>query len=553
MTTPLALEQTVIDLLDQAVARYPDHPAFTGFGRTVTYRQLDGLSRRFTAWLQRHTALRPGDRIAIQLPNLVHYPLVAYGALRAGLVVVNTNPLYTPPEVARQLNESGAAMLVVMGAMAERSHETIRDTAVIDLLLIDPIDFHLDLLEQAEPAAPMVAEPTPRVCTLRDALAEAGSEPAATVALTPASLALLQYTGGTTGVAKGAMLSHSNLVANTEQLRLHSGEYFRPGEECYVAALPLYHIYAFLIHLIALPTFGGHSLLIPDPRNIPALVEAIRPHRFTGFPGINTLFNALCANEAFSELDFTSLRSTSAGGMALTPETAAQWQQLTGITIAEGYGMSETSPVISPNPPGRIQTGTIGLPLPHTEVKVVDGDGRELPAGERGELWVRGPQVMLGYWQRPEETAAVLSADGWLRTGDVAVIEPDGYIRLVDRIKDVIVVSGFNVYPTEVESVARLYAGVRECAAVAMPSAQSGETVKLYVVVSGEVDGAALRSFMREHLAPYKIPTQIEQIDELPKNNVGKVLRRELLDRPPNMDRLLVNVSNGDLNRRSPA
>ena len=389
----------------------------------------------------------------------------------------------------------------------------------------------LDLQSEASAAAPDTRADA-NVVSLAAAIAAGGALQRLPVAIEPSTPALLQYTGGTTGIAKGAVLSQRNLVANTLQLAVHSKEFFRDGAECYVAPLPIYHIYAFTIHCVALPHRGGHSLLIPNPRDIAALVAAIRPYRFTGFPGINTLFAALCANPEFRQLDFSGLRSTSAGGMALTPEVAAQWRELTGIVIAEGYGMSETSPVVTANPPGRIQAGTVGMPLPDTEVKVIDADGNALPVGERGELCVRGPQVMQGYWQKLDETALVLSSDGWLRTGDIALIQPDGYLRIVDRIKDMIVVSGFNVYPNEVEAVARMHPSVRECAAIAVPDNHSGEAVKLFVVpASAQFNGDELRQFMRAQLTPYKLPTQFEVVDALPMSNVGKVLRKELRNR----------------------
>ncbi len=518
-------DRTIVDLLEASWARYRDFPAFTCLGRTLTYGDVDRLSRNFAAYLQHRTGLQPGDRIAIQLPNLLQYPVVAYGALRAGLVLVNTNPLYTATEVERQLADSGAKALVVMSAQAGMAIELSRRTSLEAIFVTHPLDLHA-VLPEASPREPDVSDV---VTPLAEALHAGAALAMLPVDIEPETLALLQYTGGTTGVAKGAMLSHRNLVANTTQLAVHSSEFFREGAECYVAPLPVYHIYAFTIHCVALPHRGGHSLLIPNPRDIPALIAAIRNHRFTGFPGINTLFASLCANPEFRQLDFSSLRSTSAGGMALTAEVASQWRELTGIAIAEGYGMSETSPVITANPPGRIQAGTVGMPIPGTEVRVIDGDGNTLPAGERGELCVRGPQVMQGYWQRPDETALVLSPDGWLRTGDVALVQADGYIRIVDRIKDMIVVSGFNVYPNEVENVARMHPSVKECAAIGVPDKHAGEAVKLFVVPTSDAfSGEVLRHFMRSQLTPYKLPTQFEVVDDLPKSNVGKILRKEL-------------------------
>jgi long-chain acyl-CoA synthetase len=529
-------DQTLVELIAEACARFSDRPAFSCLGVTLSYRDLERLSGQFAAYLQHHAGLRPGDRLAVQLPNLLHFPVVVHGALRAGIVVVNTNPLYTAAEMEHQMRDSGARLLVTMASGEDKAVDVAGCSDIETLVLVDPLDFHggtqFDLASVPAKSQRSVAADGRSVALLdfKAALAMGGAAEPIPVAITPQQLALLQYTGGTTGLSKGAMLSHRNLVANTLQVAAHSSAFFREGEECYIAALPLYHIYAFTIHAVLLPYKGGHSVLIPNPRDFPALVNAIAAHRFTGFPGINTLFAALCRDEQFRQLDFSALRSASAGGMALSADVAKAWRELTGIEIAEGYGMSETSPVVTANPPGRIQVGTVGLPIPFTEVKTIDADGEPTPVGEPGELCVRGPQVMQGYWQRPDETAQVLSEDGWLRTGDIAVIQPDGYIRIVDRLKEMIVVSGFNVYPSEVESVARMHPSVRECAAVGVADGRSGEAVKLFVVpeVAESFDAELLRRFMRTRLTPYKIPTQVEVVAELPKSNVGKVLRRLL-------------------------
>ncbi len=529
MTAIPDFNRTITDLFEEACRRHGDRPAFSCLGQTLSYRDVDRLSVAFAACLQRHTELQPGDRIAVQLPNLLQFPIVVYGALRAGLVVVNTNPLYTATEMEHQLRDSGAKALVVMSSIVDKARQVAAATQVRTLFVTEPGDIHRLAAGSVAGGDNLATDTAVREVALTDALLAGTGQPLRAVGQTPEQLAVLQYTGGTTGVSKGAMLSHRNLVANTMQVGEHSSAFFQDAAECYVAALPLYHIYAFTIHGLLLFHRGGHSLLIPNPRDIPALIAAIETHRFTGFPGINTLFATLCRDEQFRQLDFSHLRSTSAGGMALTAEVSAAWRELTGVQIAEGYGMSETSPVITANPPGRIRVGTVGLPIPLTEVKTIDADGRALATGEPGELCVRGPQVMLGYWQRPDETAQVLSADGWLRTGDVAVIEADGYIRIVDRVKEMIVVSGFNVYPSEVEQVAQMHPSVHECAAVGVPDSHSGEAVKLCVVPTNEnFDGEVLRRFMRERLTPYKIPAHIELVSELPKSNVGKILRRAL-------------------------
>lgn len=519
---------TVVDLIEQACSQYSDNPAFTCLGKTLSYHDIDTLSSAFAAWLQHHTTLQPGDRIAVQLPNLLQYPVVVFGALRAGLVVVNTNPLYTPRELEHQFNDAGARALVVLADLAATASQVASATAIEYVIVTQATDLHHPL-----PSGEEIHSDTEQLM-LRDVLALGSRHQPRPITVTANDLAVLQYTGGTTGVAKGAMLSHANLVSNVRQSIQQSSAYFLEGTEVYVNALPLYHIYAFTIQMLALISRGGHNLMIPNPRDTDALVEAIRGYAFTGFPGINTLFASLCRHPGFRQLDFTALKSTSAGGMALNDQVLEQWRELTGITIAEGYGMTEASPVISSNPPGRIRGGTVGIPIPDTEVKVIDSNGDTLGSGEAGELCVRGPQVMQGYWQRPEATREVLSEDGWLRTGDIAVIDDDGYIRIVDRLKDMIVVSGFNVYPTEIEDVAKTYEGVSECAAISVPDSSTGEAIKLYVVpLPEQLDGnrfdtESLREFLRTQLTPYKVPKHIECIQELPKSNVGKVLRRQL-------------------------
>ncbi|WP_101759233.1 AMP-binding protein [Oceanicoccus sp. KOV_DT_Chl] len=519
--------QTVIEVFEQACQRYPHNPAFTCLGHTLNYSEINQLSRHFSAYLQHCTGLQPGDRIAVQLPNLLQYPVVIFGALRAGLIVVNTNPLYTAREMLHQFTDSGAKALITLQTMSETAITIAHQCAIETVIVTDPLDLHTAPDNETNPKA--VDTNGISVTTLRNVLTQGSTLTVEPVDIEPEQIATLQYTGGTTGVAKGAMLSHRNLVANTRQFTQRAIEHFREGMEIYVTPLPLYHIYAFSIHLIGMLSRGGHNLLIPNPRDIDALVAAIKPFRFTGFVGINTLFKALCLHQGFRQLDFSALISTSAGGMALTPDCSEKWLALTGVTISEGYGMTETSPVISSNPPGQVQVGTVGLPMPDTEIKVIDDRGNTLPVDTAGELCVRGPQVMQGYWQRPEATAEVLSAEGWLKTGDIALIQADGYLRIVDRLKDMIVVSGFNVYPNEIEAIASMHPSVLECAAIATPSEKTGEAIKLLVVASDEdFDSQHLRDFLRTQLTGYKVPALIELIKELPKSNVGKILRREL-------------------------
>lgn len=525
----------VVDLFETACQKYHDQAAFSCLGQTLTFADIDSLSRAFASFLQQHPRLQEGDRIAVQLPNLLQYPVAVFGILRAGMVVVNTNPLYTPREMQHQFRDSGAKALVVLNTLADTAAKVAVDTDINTLIVTEPVDLHQPVAALQQSVA---AERLQRLTqnedglvslALRDTLALAAGEEFASVNPAANAIAVLQYTGGTTGVAKGAMLSHGNLVANATQITRHASKLFREGAEIYVTALPLYHIYAFTVHMIALLSKGGHNLLIPNPRDTAAVVDAIKEYRFTGFPGITTLFNSLLHNEAFRQLDFSELKSTSAGGMALTSQVANEWRDLTGVEVAEGYGMTEASPVICSNPPGRIRPGTVGLPVPDTEVKVIDSDGNTLPSATPGELCVRGPQVMQGYWRRPEATAEVLSDDGWLRTGDIATIDADGYVSIVDRLKDMIVVSGFNVYPNEIEDVASSHPLVLECAAIGVPDSASGEAVKLFVVPATETfDAEDLRRFLRSQLTGYKVPKFIETLHELPKTNVGKILRREL-------------------------
>jgi len=525
---------TINAVLHDAVERHGDKPAFSALGVTLSYRDLDRQSAAFGAYLQQ-TGLKPGDRIAVQLPNLTQYPVVVFGALRAGLVVVNTNPLYTAHEMRHQFQDSGAKALVILANCADRAAEVLPDTDIRTLIVTQVADMHRPLkrvllnaavryLKKLVPAYNLPqAVALPRVLregrrlTLREHLPRTDE------------VAILQYTGGTTGVAKGAMLTHGNLVANLLQLRSHFGSFVRPGQELFIGPLPLYHIYAFTLHCMLLLNGGNHSVLIPNPRDLDGFVKELKKWRFTGFAGLNTLFVALANHAGFQALDFSRLRFTASGGMALTRGAAERWQQVTGNGVLEGYGLTETSPGVSFNQPGAAVIGSIGLPLPLTEIRIVDDAERPLPTGQAGELWVRGPQVMAGYWRRPEATAEVLSAEGWFRTGDMAVQDADGRLRIVDRKKDMIIVSGFNVYPNEIEDVVTSLAGIRECAAIGVPDEKCGEAVCLYVVAGDEqITEESVRAYCRERLTGYKVPRFVHFCDDLPKSNVGKVLRRAL-------------------------
>lgn len=528
-------EQTIVDVYSEACRKFSNNPIFSALGHTLTFAQLDQQATQFAAYLQQRTSLKPGDRVAIQLPNLLHYPVVALAVLKAGLILVNTNPLYTERELQHQLQDSGAKAIIVLENFAHTVAEILPETQLKYVFTTRVGDFHPPLkgfllnfavkhLKRAVPDFHL-----PGRIKLPDAIragAQLGHEP---VALKSEDLALLQYTGGTTGVAKGAMLSHRNLVANMKQACEHLPDVYRIQGDTVAAPLPLYHIYAFTMHVLCSPFTGNHSVLIPNPRDIGSVIQVFRKYPITVFIGLNTLYNALLHNPTFRKLDFSGLRHCSAGGMALTTDTAAKWKELTGCTILEGYGLTEASPVVASNQPSRVRIGTIGWPAPRTEVRTVDDDGQDVPPGEAGELWVKGPQVMMGYWQRPQETEKVLTAAGWLKTGDIAQIDKDGCIKIVDRKKDMISVSGFKVFPNEVEEVASMHPGVKECAAIGVSDAETGEMVKLVVVrADPKVTAEEIRTFCRERLTGYKVPKQVAFMEELPKSNVGKILRREL-------------------------
>ncbi len=533
--------KSMVEVFEQAVKKYADLPAFSAVGATLTYRDLDTQSRNFAAWLQNSTNLKPGDRIAVQLPNVCQYPVVVYGAMRAGMIVVNTNPLYTTREMEHQFNDSGAKALVVLANMADKAEKVLANTSIEHVIVTEIADMNAPLKRMVMNAAikyikKMVpAFNLPGAHKLPAVLSAGAREKFTPVDCNREDIAVLQYTGGTTGVAKGAMLTHGNLVSNLLQVRPMLEDAVEEGKEVVIAPLPLYHIYSFTLNCGIMLEAGAHNILIPNPRDIPGFVKEISKYKFTAFLGLNTLFVALCNNEAFQDLDFSSLKLTSSGGMALTSDTAKMWQRVTGCEISEGYGMTETSPVVTFNPRSAIQLGTIGLPIPSTVVKTIDEDGKETALGEPGELCVSGPQVMKGYWQRPEDTRKSFTDDGFLQTGDIAVIQEDGYIRIVDRKKDMIIVSGFNVFPNEIEDVVSSHPKVIECAAVGIPDAKSGEAVKVYLVASPEgVTENELKEFCRERLTAYKVPKHFEFRDDLPKTNVGKILRRELRDEPAN-------------------
>ena len=531
-------QRSLVSLLEEACARFGPRPAFTNFGRTITYAELDELSARFAAALQNRLGLRTGDRVALMMPNLLQYAIALLGTLRAGLVVVNVNPLYTPRELHHQLEDSGARAIVVVANAAATLAEVVDQTPVEHVIVTgigdmlgfpkrQLVNFVVRYVKRLVPAYRL-----PGAISF-DKLLKADRRELVTPDLDRQDLAFLQYTGGTTGRSKGAMLSHGNMVANVTQINVWFSSICVPGEEIVITALPLYHVYALTCNCFAYLDLGGHNVLITDPRDTRSFVAELGKWRFNTITGVNTLYQSLVDYPDFAELDFSSLKIASAGGMAVMDFTARAWAQLTGTGIIEGYGLSETSPVVTSNRPDlTAYTGAIGLPLPSTEVSLRDDAGSEVPPGEPGEICVRGPQVMSGYWDNQAATDAVMTKDGFLKTGDIGVVDEAGYFKIVDRKKDMILVSGFNVYPNEIENILTLHADIAEAAVIGLPDAESGEIVKAFVVAQPEarIDAQGLREFCRQHLARYKIPKQVEFREELPKSNVGKILRRALRD-----------------------
>ena len=527
--------QSINEMWADACQKYSDHSAYTCLGHTLSYADVDALAEKFASYLQHHTPLAPGDRLAIQLPNILQYPVVVFGALRAGVVIVNINPLYTARELKHQLNDSGAKVLVVLKNIAKAAEEIIERTNVQQVLLTEVADLHNfpkrqlinGVLRYVKKQVPDCHFPS--VISLRKALSLGQRDSATRVDNTLDDLCFLQYTGGTTGIAKGAMLSQRNLLANSNQILKVWSDNLTECEEKFLAPLPLYHIYGFNKHCMVLPSVGAETFLIPNARDIDSVAKVLKAHRLTGIIGINTLYVALMNHSDFKAMQLSDLKTSTAGGMALSVDTANRWYEATGCVVTEGYGLTETSPVICINTLGQSHVGTIGQPLPDTEVKLIDSEGKPVAEGEAGELCIRGPQVMAGYWKNEEATAQVLSDDGWFRTGDIAVYVGD-CLKIVDRQKDMIIVSGFNVYPNEIEAVLTSHPDVVEAAVVGVPDEDSGEAVKAFIVRTphSAIEDDELKTFCRESLTAYKIPRFYEFRDELPKTNVGKVLRRAL-------------------------
>jgi long-chain acyl-CoA synthetase len=527
--------RSLIDLFEDSCRRFADRPAYHNLGVTLTFAELERLSRDFAAHLLAQ-GLAPGERIALMMPNVLQYPIAMFGALRAGLTVVNTNPLYTPRELRHQLVDSGARGIVVLENFAHVFEQVRSDTQVTHVVTaalgdLAPfprrmaVNFVVRRLKHLVPRFDL-----PGALPFRQALAQGARLQFRSPAIESTDTAFLQYTGGTTGVAKGAILTHGNMVANLLQLSALWGGLLEPGREVVITPLPLYHVFCLTCNSLLFLRQGGLNVLITNPRDIPAFISELGKWRFSMITGVNTLFNALLGHPRFAHLDFSNLKLGAAGGMALHPSVAERWLRITGKPLVEGYGLTEASPVVACNPFAAPQIGTVGVPLPSTDISIRDGDA-EVPPGQAGELCVRGPQVMRGYWNRPEETVKTRTADGWLRTGDIAVAQADGFLRIVDRIKDLIIVSGFKVFPNEIEAVVGEHPAVLECGCIGVPDERSGQAVKIFVVLRPgcTMSVEELQEHCRARLTGYKLPRHIEfRQRDLPKTNVGKILRREL-------------------------
>ena len=518
----------VVDMLLEAGERYSDKVAFSNFGATKTYSEVLSLSRDFAAWLQNEIGLQKGDRVALMMPNSLVFPVAMLGILRAGGVQVNVNPMYTARELEHQLNDADAETIIVFSGSTPTLAEVIGHTRIKNIIVAG-LD---DLVGKGLPSPPVDGGLDGAV-TFADALAAGADMQFSAVDLSGDDLIYLQYTGGTTGLSKGAMLTHRNLVANITQYEATAGDYIKHGEEIVVTAIPMYHIFALMVNTLSYFKFGATNVLITNPSDMPAFVEEWSKWKVSVFTGVNTLYNGLLHTPGFAELDFSELRISVGGGAAVQRAVSDKWKEVTGRHIKEGYGLSETSPILTVNPFGMSDfRGAIGVPVSSTDISLRDDDGRVVAQGEEGELCASGPQVMKGYWRREDATAKVMTDDGYFRTGDIAVMDESGFFRIVDRKKDMILVSGFNVYPNEIEAEVALMDAVLECACIGVPDAKTGEAVKLFVVRNDDtLTEDEVLAHCRERLTAYKVPDYIVFIDALPKSTVGKILRRELRDK----------------------
>ncbi|OGT37558.1 MAG: long-chain-fatty-acid--CoA ligase [Gammaproteobacteria bacterium RIFCSPHIGHO2_12_FULL_37_14] len=533
--------QSIIEIFNRACQRYNDQPAFYNFGVTLTYRQLDHYSHSFAAFLQQELKLKKGDRLAIMLPNILQYPIAMFGALRAGLVIVNINPLYTADELILQLNDSESESIVVLANFAHTLEKAKNHTPKLNHIIVTQVgdifpffkasitNFVLKYIYKSIPKWHL-----PNAIPFKTVLNKGNNLPFLPVVINNQDIAFLQYTGGTTGISKGAILTHRNIVANIQQAEAWFRSLLDEHQEIIITALPLYHIFSLTANCLFFMKIGGLNVLITNPRDIPTMIKEMKKFKFTAITGVNTLFNALIQDPHFSHLDFSRLHLALGGGMAVQRAVAEKWQTITKAPLLEAYGLTETSPCVSVNPPNLSSyNGTIGLPVSSTDVAILDEEGRELPIGQAGELAIKGPQVMQGYWHHPEETKKVFTADGWLLSGDIASIDAQGFLRILERKKDMILISGFNVYPNEIENVLAKLPGIREVAIIGIPDEHSGEAVKAFIVKNdATLTAEAVIQYAREHLTPYKIPKFVEFRKELPKTNVGKILRRALREAP---------------------
>lgn len=530
--------RSLVDLFHRSVAQYRDRPAYSNLGKILTYADVDRLTKQFAAYLIHDAGLKPGDRIAIMMPNLLQYPIALFGSLRAGLVVVNTNPLYTDRELEHQLKDSGAKAIVILANFAHTLENVMDEVGIKTIITTeigDLLGFPKALLVNAVVKYVKKMVPTfhlPEAIKFNQALALGKQHTQHFTDAQPQheDAAFLQYTGGTTGIAKGAVLTHRNMIANMLQAEAWTTADLVAGAEIFITALPLYHVFALTANAMFALKMGAKNVLITNPRDLPAFIKDLAHEPFTFITGVNTLYNALLNQPDLQKVDFSRLKIALGGGMAVQKSVAERWKALTGVTLLEAYGLTETSPAVCINPVNLADyNGMIGLPIPSTEISIRDLDDKELGVDEAGELWVRGPQVMQGYWQRPDETAKVMPGDGWLRTGDVAIINAQGFVKLVDRLKDMVLVSGFNVYPNEVEDVLASHPKVLEAGVIGIKDEHSGEIVKAFVVKKdGSLTLEELKAYCRQELSAYKCPKQIVFVESLPKSNVGKILRKEL-------------------------
>lgn len=529
--------QTLVEMFDAVFAKYKDNPAFTCMGGSITFEELDKKSKQFGGFLTQR-GFEKGDKIALMMPNLLQYPIALFGALRAGMVVVNTNPLYTPREMEHQFTDADVKGIVIAENFAHNLEKIIGKTKIKTVVVTsigemhsffkrNLVNFAVRKLKRMVPAFNL-----PNAVNFKDALSEGKKFAFETHKGKSEDVILLQYTGGTTGVSKGAMLTNGNLVANMEQIQAWMVPFMQEPDQVALSPLPMYHIFAFTVNCLALMSVGTHTVLVTNARDLGSIVKEFKQHKITLFTGVNTLYNGLLNNTDFLALDFSDLKISVGGGMAVQGAVAQRWKEVTGCNLSEGFGMTETSPVVTVNPLNEtIRLGTIGLPLPSTDVRIVNDDGQPLGVGEIGEIQVKGPQVMKGYYNRPDETAKCITAEGWLNTGDIGKMDPDGFFSIVDRKKDMILVSGFNVYPNEVEDVLATHPKILEGAAIGVPHEKSGEVVKVFIVKKdNSLSESEVIDFCRENLTGYKVPKVIEFRDELPKSNVGKILRRILKD-----------------------